>query len=97
MVMDLIAILTQILRNLPVNSEIVSQIICSPIEEGDEPVSYIDFLRHSNPLLRQRICYFLMLLGKNAPQTFETIWSVKIRETLEALAYDSSESVRNVI
>lgn len=95
--MDLIAILTQILRKLPENSEVVCHVIASPVEEGDEPVCYIDFLRHSSPLLRQRICSFLLLLGRNAPQTLQTIWGLKIRETLEALVYDSIESVRNVM
>lgn len=96
-VLDIIAILTQILRKLPENCEVVSQIVQNPIEEGDEPVSYADFLRHSNPLLRQRICFFLHLLGRNAPETLEAIWSLRLRETLEALVYDSVESVRNVI
>lgn len=91
--MDLIAILTQILRKLPENSEVVSQIIQN---DTDEAVAYVDFLRHSNPLLRQRICCFLQLLGRNAPQTLETIWNLRMRETLEALVYDSVESVRNV-
>lgn len=95
-VMDLTAILTQILRKLPENCEVVSQIIQHPVDEGDEAVSYVDFLRHSNPLLRQRICYFLLLLGRNVPQTLEAIWNLRMRETLEALVYDSVESVRNV-
>lgn len=96
-VTDIIAILTQILYKLPENCEILSQIVQNPIEGSDESVSYIDFLRHSNPLLRQRICCFLRLLGKNAPNTLETIWSLRMRETLEALVYDSIETVRNVI
>lgn len=95
-VMDLIAILTQILQKLPENSEVVSRVIGSAIEEGEETVSYIEFLRHSNPLLRQRICCFLQLLGRNVPQGLQAIWNLKTRETLEALAYDSIDSVRNV-
>lgn len=94
--MDVVAILSQILRRLPENHEIVTQVLQNPFEEDDETLSYVEFLRHSNPMLRQRVCCFLHLLGKESPKTLETIWNLRVRETLEALVYDSFGYVRNV-
>lgn len=37
-----------------------------------------------------------MFLVKYDKKTFEVVWNEKIKETLEALVYDSMENVRNV-
>lgn len=96
LVTDVISILTQALRKLPENHEIINQIILSPTEENEESVNYVDLLRHSSPVMRERMCFFLLVLAKHSINTLETMWDVKMRETLEALMYDSIESVRNV-
>lgn len=93
---DIISILTQALRKMPENEDIINQIILSPTEENEESVSYVDLLRHSSAILRERMCFFLLLLSKHSLKTLEVIWDAKMRETLEALVYDSIESVRNV-
>lgn len=90
------AILTLVLRKLPENSDIISRIMQNEREEGEDQVHFANFLRHSNTLLKQTVCYFLAFMGKNASKTLESIWDLKMREMLEALVYDSNEGVRNV-
>lgn len=95
-VSDLVAILSLVLQKLPENHELISQIVLSTTDEEDDNVNYVDLLRHSNSMLRERMCYFYMYLAKHSLDTLELLWDVKTRETLEALVYDSVESVRNV-
>lgn len=93
---DLVAILSLVLQKLPENHELINQILLSKTDEDDDSVNYVDLLRHSNSMLQERMCYFFMYLAKHSLDTLELLWDVKTRETLEALAYDSVESVRNV-
>lgn len=96
LVMDLLAILTHILRVFPENLDLVDRIILSDVREG-KCVNFVELLRHNNPLMQERTCFFLLFLGKQLPvNKMEVLWNETIRETLEALMYDSIESVRNV-
>lgn len=91
--MDVLSILSQTIRRLPENTEIVEKIITSKSEENHLG----EFLRNSNATMRERSCHFVLLMGKYFQHTtLEKIWTVEIRDTLEALMFDSIESVRNV-
>lgn len=95
-VTDLVAILTQILRKSGENSVIVEQILKSK-HDNENVLCFVSILRNSNPVLRERGCYFLLYLCKKCTGTVESVWSEDLKITLEALAYDSIEKVRNVI
>lgn len=91
------AILTHILRRFPDKVELICKILTSKNEDReDDAVNFIQLLRHSNSLLRERSCYFLQFLGRASNKILESIWSDVIKDTLEALIYDSMENVRNV-
>ncbi|KAF5307943.1 hypothetical protein FQR65_LT06510 [Abscondita terminalis] len=98
-VIDLLAILTHVLRMTPESSDLVTKIICNwkskqdDDEEGE--LNFIQLLKSSNSLLRERTCYFLQYLGKTCSNTLEIEWKGCIKDTLEALVYDSIEDVRN--
>lgn len=91
---DLLAILTHILRVFPENYDLVDGVLFGGEEKT---VNFIDLLRHNQFLLRERACFLLLFLGKNMPkEKVPDVWNETVRETLEALMYDSIESVRNV-
>lgn len=94
-VTDILAILTHILRKLPENFGIIVQILSSK-HTNEEVLSFVNLLRNANATLRERTCYFLLFLSRKSVETFECIWDEDIKCTLEALVYDSIESVRNV-
>ncbi|GLV32484.1 fused [Carabus blaptoides fortunei] len=98
-VTDIIAIFTQVLKKFPENAELVEKVLFStPVNSSLQskcPIDIVHLLRHSNPLLRARVCYLLRLLAKFSCRTLQTAWNVRMQETLEALVYDSIENVRN--
>ncbi|CAG9815415.1 unnamed protein product [Phaedon cochleariae] len=97
-VADILAIMTQILRKLPENSEVVENILVTPSSDNQEVcrINFVDLLRHSDSLLRERSCYVLLLMNKNLGENFlKMFWNSDVRDTLEALVYDSIETVRN--
>ncbi|XP_060529855.1 serine/threonine-protein kinase fused [Cylas formicarius] len=94
--MDIISIMTHTIRRLPENSELVEKIVCCRASSGSNSPSFADFLRHSDPLMRERICYFLLQMGRCFQMaTIQMFWTDELRDTLEALMFDSIESVRN--
>ncbi|KAJ8942227.1 hypothetical protein NQ314_010127 [Rhamnusium bicolor] len=97
-VLDVIAILTHLLRKFPENNDIIEKILLNESNNADiKQINFVDLLRHSNLLLRERTCYFLLLVSKTLPEnTVKIFWNSTLRETLEALMYDSIETVRNV-
>lgn len=94
---DVLAILTHVLRKCPENSALIEKVLINDTNHCSVGlVNFVDLLRHSNPLLRERTCYFLQFIGKVISDSFvQTFWSQNIKETLEALMYDSIEVVRN--
>lgn len=97
-VLDVVAILTHLLRQCPENGEIVERILLNESNNSDiKQINFVDLLRHSNSVLRERTCYFLLFIGKSLSEsTMRVFWSDILRDTLEALMYDSIETVRNV-
>ncbi|KAG5899921.1 hypothetical protein JTB14_002472 [Gonioctena quinquepunctata] len=95
---DILATLTHLLRKLPENSDIIEKILLP--NKSDNPaanqINVVNLLRHSSHLLRERTCYFVLLMSNILPENIVNIfWNSTIRETLEALVYDSIETVRN--
>lgn len=90
---DVLAILTHVLRKFPENANLIEKIL---INQSNQSLNFLELLRHSNSLLRERSCYFLQFVGKVINNSvLEMFWNVSIKETLEALMYDSIEVVRN--
>lgn len=95
--MDILSILTQTIRRQPENTEIIEKIVLNDSNVNDSQLHLGDFLRNSNSAMRERTCHFVLLMGKYFQHsTLEKVWTVEIRDTLEALVFDSIESVRNV-
>lgn len=110
-VTDIIAILIQILCVLPENAELIEKIVfCNTAasktdndysdkhsNSNDTKLDLIVLLRHSSAVLRTRMCILLRLIARFSCRTLQLNWDDRLKETLEALAYDSMEAVRNVI
>lgn len=96
LVSDVLAILTHILRKYPENSSLIEKILINNTNHcSTGSVHFVDLLRHSNPTLRERTCYFLQFIGKSISNcNVNYFWNDNIKETLEALMYDSIEIVR---
>lgn len=96
-VADVLAILTHILRKYPENANLIEKVLINDTNHCSVgSVHFVDLLRHSNPILRERTCYFLQFIGKVvSDSTIQTFWNDNVKETLEALMYDSIEAVRN--
>lgn len=95
--MDLVAILTHILRALPENAELVQNVLLHD-EGGEQQLSahFLQMLKHANAQARERMCYFLAQLAKSCAGALAKVWDNKFNETVEALVYDSFANVRNV-
>lgn len=93
-VTDLLAILTHVMHKNPENYEIIDKIIQTP--QAGEGLDFVGMLRSNEALLRERMCNFMLQVAKLTPKTIELFWNPQIRDTLEALMYDSVENVRNV-
>lgn len=86
----IVGILACTIREMPENAYLVEKIVF------DEKVDLVKFLKHNSNLLRYRTCVLLRILGRFSCASLQTKWSSAMRETLEALVYDSDEQVRNV-
>ncbi|XP_055710475.1 serine/threonine-protein kinase fused [Phlebotomus papatasi] len=85
----IVGILACTIREMPENAYLVEKIVF------DEKVDLVKFLKHNSNLLRYRTCVLLRILGRFSCASLQTKWSSAMRETLEALVYDSDEQVRN--
>lgn len=97
LIADFVAIFTHILRVFPQNCDLVEKIIFSENPERKKQLNFVEMLRHNDTTLKERTCLFLLYLGKLLPTNkMDILWNDAVRETLEALMYDSIEQVRNV-
>ncbi|CAH1280049.1 unnamed protein product [Diabrotica balteata] len=96
-VTDILAILTRLMSRLPENSDVIERTLLAQSENQDvNRIKFIDLLRHSDALVRERTCYFLLWFGKTQHiKTIKMFWNFEVKDTLEALMYDSMEAVRN--
>nr|CAH7763638.1 unnamed protein product [Callosobruchus chinensis] len=93
-VSDVLAILTQISRKVPENADVIEKVVTSSI--SDRNINFVELLRSSDALVRERTCYFLLNFGRHASEnTMAELWDETLKETLEALMYDSIEDVRS--
>ncbi|KAK9879862.1 hypothetical protein WA026_008366 [Henosepilachna vigintioctopunctata] len=94
-VLDLLAICILILRNAPENSKLVHEILTNDVGNEENPLSLVNLLRHEYSLMRERTCYLILFLEERSDKTLRTLWDDDVKETLEALMFDSIETVRN--
>ena len=82
------------LRKSHENSELLDRIL---LTHNAEPcVNFVDMLMSSDVLLRERTCILLTLLLRHCKNIVDIVWTETVRETLEALVFDSALNVRNV-
>ncbi|KAH1000416.1 hypothetical protein HUJ04_000326, partial [Dendroctonus ponderosae] len=92
--LDLISILTHTLRKQPENAEIVAKILL--VEDANQ-LHLGELMRNSHAGMRERCCHLLLMMGRHLPEaSMQQLWSEEVQDTLEALVFDSIESVRNV-
>ncbi|XP_044755661.1 serine/threonine-protein kinase fused-like [Coccinella septempunctata] len=94
-VLDVVNILTLMIWKSTTYSELVEKILTNDVGNEENPFNFVNLLRHENALLRERVCYFMFFLGKKCPKNLELLWDDNVKETLEALMFDSIGSVRN--
>lgn len=58
--------------------------------------NYIFLNKKTHDFGRLRVCMLLRMVGRFSCCALQAVWTTEMRETLEGLAYDSNESVRNV-
>lgn len=92
----MVNILTLMVWKSTTYSELVEKILTNDVGNEENPFNFVNLLRHENALLRERVCYFMFFLGKKCPKILELLWDDNVKETLEALMFDSIEPVRNV-
>lgn len=90
LVNSILALLCCVLRELPENADLVENIIFN------QSVNLISLMKHSNGLLRSRMCMLLRLLGRFSCFSLQSYWSIEMRDTLEELLGDSNDFVRMV-
>lgn len=94
-VLDVVNILTLMVWKSTPYMEVVENILTNDVGNEENPFNFVNLLRHENALLRERVCYFMFFLGKKSPKVLIILWDENIKETLEALMFDSIETVRN--
>jgi len=87
---SVLSLLSCAIRELPENAELIEKIIF------DKRINLILLMKHNDSLQRTRICMLLRLLGRFSCYALQNNWTNEIRDTLEALVYDSNEDVRIV-
>lgn len=94
---DILAVLTRLMSRLPENSDVIQKTLLSESNNHKiNNVNFVDLMRHSDPLLRERTCYFLIWFSRTQQSSFiKMFWNFTVKDTLEALVYDSIEPVRN--
>jgi fused len=90
LVCNILALLGCALREMPENAELVENIVF------DGRIDLAALMKNENELIRLRSCILLRLLGRYSCYSLKSVWKSSIRETIEALLYDSSADVRNV-
>jgi fused len=90
LVCNILALLGCALREMPENAELVENIVF------DGRIDLAALMKNENELIRLRSCILLRLLGRYCCYSLKSVWKASIRETMEALLYDSSADVRNV-
>lgn len=86
----LLAVLNCTLREMPENAELVVKIVF------DEKINLLQFLGHSNRLLRLRTCMLVRILGRFSCSALQTKWTAELWVALEALLTDTDEQIKKV-
>lgn len=82
------------MRKQPENADIVAKVLL--VGGGASQLHLRELLRHSHAGMRERCCRLLLLVGRHLPDTMRQLWSEPLQDTLEALVFDSMDTVRNV-
>lgn len=85
----ILALLCCSIREMPENAELVEKIIFG------ENVNLVNLLRHSNQLIKLRMCMLFRFLGRYSCRALQTNWNSVLRDALELLACEHDDKLKN--
>nr|CAI5840233.1 unnamed protein product [Callosobruchus analis] len=76
---DVLAILTEISRNVPGNADVIENVVTSSF--SDRNINLVQLLRSSDALLKERTCYFLLNFRRHAlEKTMAELWNDTMKD-----------------
>ncbi|EZA54125.1 hypothetical protein DMN91_001117 [Ooceraea biroi] len=91
-VMDLVAILNNVLRSQPENAELVERVVLRMPGSSVEQLNRL--LNHRQAVLRARTCIMIRLLARFCCRALQQVWNRSLRNVIEGLTEDEDELVR---
>ncbi|XP_054276261.1 serine/threonine-protein kinase fused-like [Macrosteles quadrilineatus] len=89
--LDLVSILTHILRQMPENANLVDNCVQPELSTG---IDWHLVLKFGNKTLQTRTCLLLQLMARYCTQTVQSAWHIKLHRYIDALRFDSSQDLR---
>ncbi|OAD52304.1 Serine/threonine-protein kinase 36 [Eufriesea mexicana] len=93
-VIDLVAILSNILRSQPENAHLVEKVVLHSHLSGNSIEQLGKLLTHRQASLRTRTCHLIRLLGRFSCRALQQIWCKSLRNLIEGLTVDNDQIVR---
>ncbi|KOC66603.1 Serine/threonine-protein kinase fused [Habropoda laboriosa] len=93
-VVDLVAILNNILRSQPENAHLVEKVILRSHLPGSSVEQLGKLLMHRHAALRARTCHLIRLLGRFSCRALQQIWCKSLKNLIENSTTDDDGSVR---
>ncbi|XP_016919929.1 serine/threonine-protein kinase fused isoform X2 [Apis cerana] len=93
-VVDLVAILSNILRSQPENAHLVEKVVLHSHLSGNSVEQLGKLLTHRQAILRMRTCHLIRLLGRFSCRALQQIWCKSLKNLVENLIMDNDQAVR---
>ncbi|XP_012343953.1 serine/threonine-protein kinase fused isoform X4 [Apis florea] len=93
-VVDLVAILSNILRSQPENAHLVEKVVLHSHLSGNSVEQLGKLLTHRQAILRMRTCHLIRLLGRFSCRALQQIWCKSLKSLVENLIMDNDQAVR---
>ncbi|KAK9302725.1 hypothetical protein QLX08_005347 [Tetragonisca angustula] len=93
-VIDLVAILSNILRSQPENAHLVEKVVLHSHLSGN-PIEQLDkLLIHRQAIVRMRTCQLIRLLARFSCRALQQVWCKSLKNLVESLIVDNDQCVR---
>ncbi|XP_068981108.1 serine/threonine-protein kinase fused isoform X1 [Bombus flavifrons] len=93
-VVDLVAILSNILRSQPENAHLVEKVVLHSHLSGNSIEQLGKLLTHRQTILRMRTCQLIRLLARFSCRALQQIWCKSLKNLVESLILDNDQCVR---
>ncbi|XP_050590846.1 serine/threonine-protein kinase fused isoform X2 [Bombus affinis] len=93
-VVDLVAILSNILRSQPENAHLVEKVVLHSHLSGNSIEQLGKLLTHRQTILRMRTCQLIRLLARFSCRALQQIWCKSLKNLVENLVLDNDQCVR---